>query len=291
MRGQFAFLPVAKRAAAGPGRMGLEEGRELGEGRMRVGAQRRPFQRRSSGRVARGLCERREARSVALVVEDRGHGTERGRRRKLAWRQNHGRKGRRNRGEGALRRRRAWNVGISELRREAGVARGGLLGRRRCAGVGKGAGAASRIEADRALRRRLAEGPVEPWQRADGGGRGGCGERNNLVDPLIRRAQARIDARRPDGASVDRCKLGGRPAPLRDKRDQADGAGHGEKKARTEKHHGSNPPRRGWTNFADQDLMPGVRRLAPFPRGGPGLCVRKQAEAMKRRGAERTGRG
>ena len=285
MRGQFGFLPVANRAAAWPRRMGLEEGRKRCEGRMRVGAQRRPFQRRSPGRVACGLCERREARSVAPVIEDRGLGTERRRRRKLAWRGNHGRKGRRNRGEGALRRRRAWNVGISELRREAGVARGGLLGRGRCAGVGNSTDAASRTETDRARRRRLPEGCVKRGQGADVGGRGGGGERNNLVDPPIRGAQPRIDARRPNGASVDRRDLAGRPARLRGERNQASAGADGEKKARMENRHGSNPPRRGWTNFADQDLTFGPAACPFRPRRAGAMCP--QAD----RGHESGGRG
>ena len=39
---------------------------------MRVGAQRRPFQRQSLGLVIGGLGQRRQARDVAFVVQDRG---------------------------------------------------------------------------------------------------------------------------------------------------------------------------------------------------------------------------
>ena len=72
MRGEFGFLPLANPAAAWPARMSLKEGGERGEGRVRVGAQRRPFERRSLGRVSGRRGERHEARDVALPVQDRG---------------------------------------------------------------------------------------------------------------------------------------------------------------------------------------------------------------------------
>ena len=86
MRGQFGLLPVANPLAAWPARMGLEEGGERCKGRMRVRAQRRPFQRRSLRGIVGRLGERRQAGGVALVVEDRSRRTARRRR----WRERRG---------------------------------------------------------------------------------------------------------------------------------------------------------------------------------------------------------
>ena len=72
MGDQFGFLPFPNPAAAWPARMSVEEGRERGEGRMRVGAQSRPLQRGSLGIVFSRSGERRKPCNVALGVQDRG---------------------------------------------------------------------------------------------------------------------------------------------------------------------------------------------------------------------------
>ena len=294
MRGQFRLLPVANPAAAWPRRMGVEEGGKRREGRMSVGAQGRPFQRRSPVRVVRRLGERHEARNVAPTVEHRGLGAERGRRRQGRVRRGgRGRRGPFDRGEGADGRRHGWNVGIRELRVEVGVARSNLLGQGRGAGGGFRSGELSR-------RGRLAQGRLGGGRRMDGGEQGD-GRRRSVVVAFTSGAEPRGKRQSPVSTGVDRSRArrrvdargggagdalagrrapGGRRAPFRGERNQAGGAAYGEKKARMENRHRSNPLGRGWTNFADQVLNPGARRLAPFAWGAPGLCVRGRIVAI-----------
>ena len=65
---ELGFLPGAQVADPGPGRMRLCEGIERGEGRVRIGAQRRPLQRQAlvgiDGRVRKGD----ETRDVPLAI-------------------------------------------------------------------------------------------------------------------------------------------------------------------------------------------------------------------------------
>ena len=314
MRGQFGFLALANPAPAWPGRMGLEEGGKRREGRMGVGAQGRPFQRRSPGRIVRRLGERRQAREVAPVIEDRSLGTERGRRRGRVRRGGGSGWGRRDLGEGADDGPGARDVGISELRREGGAARRSFLARRRGLGGGFCTNAARRARADRAGRRqgwevRIGElgREVRVAQRCLGrrrtdGGQRDAGQGTGVVDAFIGGARPR-GKRQPrlstgvgrlrgrpgyargggaDGALVDRRVLAGRSARFRGERNQASAGAYGEKKARMENRHGSNPVRRGWTNFADQDLNLGPRRLAPFAWDAPELCVGRLTGAMYR---------
>ena len=234
MRSEFGFLPVANPIAARPGRMGLEEGAERREGWTGVGAQRRPFQRRSPGLVVRRLGERRQARSVALIVQDHGLRTARRRRRQ-------GRPGRCRRGRGRRDRREradhgrcARDVGVSELGREVPIASRNLLGQRRGVGASFRADAASRAEANRARRDRAVQGFVGR-RGADGGERSG-GRGSGAIGALARggqpragvgcmRGRGRADARAlgTDGALVERRDLGRRAAPSRAKRNQAGG--------------------------------------------------------------------
>ena len=131
-----------------------------------------PFQRRSPGLVVRRLGERRQARSVALVVQDHGLRTARRRRRQgRPGRCRRGR-GRRDRRERADHGRGARDVGVSELGREVPTASRSLLGQRRGVGASFGADAASRAEADRARRDRAVQGFVGR-RGADGGERSG----------------------------------------------------------------------------------------------------------------------
>ena len=311
MRGQFGFLALANPAAAWPGRMGLEEGGERGEGRMGVGAQGRPFQRRSPAASFAAWASAARPADVAPIVEDRGLRTERRRRRGRVWRGGRSGWGRRNRGEGADDGPGAWDVGISELRREGGAARSGLLARRRELGGGICTNAASRAHADRAAPPGLGSASANWAARsaslnaASGGGggwrRAGRWPRNQRRRSVHRRRSAArqppaapLDRRRrlaraasstraaeePMALLVDRRQLGGRPARLRGERNQASAGADGEKKARMENRHGSNPLRRGWTNFADQDLNLGPRRAAPFAWDAPELCVGRLAGAM-----------
>src|SRR6185437_16635549 len=127
--------------------------RERGEGRAPVHPQGRPFQRRSLGRIIGRGGERREARGVALGIEDRGLGTER---RGLRQDQARGRRGGRrglDRGEGARRWRRfhAWEVRIGELGGEVRVARrrGGRRSDGGVFGLGGGAAEAARARGSR----------------------------------------------------------------------------------------------------------------------------------------------
>ena len=77
MRRQFGFLQLANPRAAWPARMRLEEGGKRVEGRVGVGPQSCPFERRTLIRVSGRRCERHETRGVALPVEDYGLRTSR----------------------------------------------------------------------------------------------------------------------------------------------------------------------------------------------------------------------
>ena len=81
---KLRLLAIAEIAVAGPARMRGCEGGERGEGRMRIGPQRRPFQGEAAVGVGLGPGEGGEAGEVALAVGDR-RGRDDRRRRQL-WR-------------------------------------------------------------------------------------------------------------------------------------------------------------------------------------------------------------
>ena len=211
LRGEIGFFPFANPAAARPVRMNLEERGKRGEGRAPVRAQRRPFERRSFGRIVGRRGERRQAGEVALRVENRGFGT--GRRRR---RQDRSRRGRcRLRlGDGDVR--------IGELSHEVRIAqrRLGLLrrGSRGGSGARQGSGLGNALvpndppRGDRRLRR-PGDAP---------------GFRGRVVNA---RAGGKIEGRH----------LRRRRPPFRRPGDQASRAANGQKRAESKHRHGSSP--------------------------------------------------
>ena len=157
-----------------------------------------------------------------------------------------------------------------------GICANGLARRRGTDGVGRGAEQGGSVADDGLVRSSHA-----------------CGERALRPPTSVQRRRRRVDPRRGGAGRVlvDGRELCGRLAPLRAERNQAGAGAYGEKKARMENRHKSNPLGRGWTNFADQGLNARAAQLAPFACGAPGLCVRKQTGAMNWVGGVRTGRG
>ena len=81
MNQEVGLLPVAHVAQPRPSRVGLAEGLERREGRMRIGAQGRPLERKTLVRIVGRSRERRERYDIALPVGQRRR-RERGRKRR-----------------------------------------------------------------------------------------------------------------------------------------------------------------------------------------------------------------
>ena len=246
---------------------------------MRVGAQRRPLQRRSLGRVLSRSGERRKPRNVALLVQDRGlrngrrrrQGQDRRRRRRLWGRRRRrrlqGRRGRRRRDLGgrAKRGRRALEVGVGESDLDVCVAPRSF-GLRRGNAVGLLANGGRRLKADHPPLRRLGDIRIGElgrevriaqgrfgWRRRGGrgsGAGGGSGAISNRRPRSARRLRRRGDARgfrrrarrNARRGAIDRRDVGRRRStPFRRPRNQASGAACRQKRPESEQRHRSSP--------------------------------------------------
>ena len=229
MRGQVGFLLLANPAAAWPIGCAFEEGRRAkSKDGCGVGAQRRPFERRSLVRVSGRGGERHEARGVALPVQDYGLGNCAGRRqggsaagadssglvaaRRLRSRRLRGRRDRRGRPK---RGRRAFKAGVGELDLGVLVAPDSL---------GWGAGA-------RACSTPTVEGGLSPAAPR------GAGRRLRDVarkDSRSAFARAAFRRRRRDAIATSTQPSSGA---------HASGARNGQKRAESQDFHGSSPRR------------------------------------------------
>ena len=255
MRRQFGFLPAAYPSAPWPARMGLEERGERREGRMRVRAQRRPFQRQSLRRIVSRLGERREAGGVALIVQHRGLRTARRRRRAASPLQGRARArtGRRRSLRAAPLRReyRRRRIGRRDWRRSQSPERARCRGDR---GRGRDARGPNAV---RGRRRRVGECRHRrigrrDWRRSRprraAAARSGRWGRRSRRERACRRDYPRSAIALGSGAP----ELGWRAARMRRECNQASGAAQGQDRARPENHHGSSPLVRGWTDLGDQ---------------------------------------